>query len=187
MKPFAGLVRILDHSDRQVVENSLSSLTNIIIGGSVIPPKTSQHPYYDAMMGCDGISKIFEIFQGNESKFKKSRSAICIGYLLRYKEIDEYMRKDIISYYKFIICDGKEWIRNTVRIALRGLANNTMNRREIFSNDLLKTITSNIRQPIEGSDERKNEIKLQCEGSCMILYALFYDGQDNEGRWQSIN
>ncbi|KAA6355150.1 MAG: hypothetical protein EZS28_049323, partial [Streblomastix strix] len=62
-----------------------------------------------------------------------------------------------------------------------------MNRREIFSNDLLKSITSNIRQPIEGSDERKNEIKLQCEGSCMILYSLFYDGQDNEGRWQSIN
>ncbi|KAA6402528.1 MAG: hypothetical protein EZS28_001936, partial [Streblomastix strix] len=177
MNPFAGLVRILGHSDHQIVENSLGSLTNIILGGANSTPSAQYHPQYDEIIACNGISKIFEIFQRNESKFQKSRSAICIG------EIDEFMRKDLISYFKFIICDPNDWIRNTVRIALRGLANNTvMNRREIFSNDLLKSITSNIRQPIEGSDERKNEIKLQCEGSCMILYALFYDGQDNEGR-----
>jgi hypothetical protein len=57
--PFPGLLRLLEHTDRFVVDDGIFSIYNILLSGTYTTPDNSPHPHYEAMLKYGGIEKIF--------------------------------------------------------------------------------------------------------------------------------
>ncbi|KAA6373391.1 MAG: hypothetical protein EZS28_031082 [Streblomastix strix] len=84
------------------------------------------------MLECDGINKIFALFQQTEDEYKKNQAAVCIGRLFKSREIENrQMRSEIIAHLKTMINDPDEWNKNQSRFSLKFLAQNAVNRAEI--------------------------------------------------------
>ncbi|KAA6391400.1 MAG: hypothetical protein EZS28_013074 [Streblomastix strix] len=131
-KPFASLLRLLDHTNRYVVDDAIASIINIILGGTNITEISEPHPHYTAMDELGGFDKIFELFNRNLSKYTRDSSAICIGRFFRAQEIpDLVMRQEIIQHLK-TLANGQEGIeKNVAKYTLKGLSQNAVNRVEI--------------------------------------------------------
>ncbi|KAA6385785.1 MAG: hypothetical protein EZS28_018687 [Streblomastix strix] len=133
-KPFPGLLRLLDHTDRFVADDGIVSILNILNGGTKTTPDNSHHPHYETINACGGIQMIIRLFRKNGSKYSKDRAAICIGQLFRAREInDKQMRVEIIRHLKTLVNDSDEWTKKSAKRRLGGLAQNEINKTEIQS------------------------------------------------------
>ncbi|KAA6353601.1 MAG: hypothetical protein EZS28_050872 [Streblomastix strix] len=84
------------------------------------------------MTECDEINKIYELFKRKLDKNITDRAALCLGQLFKARKItDSEMRKTIIKHLKTIVNDEDEWVKDTSRILLEGLAQNGVNKAEI--------------------------------------------------------
>ncbi|KAA6396604.1 MAG: putative MAP kinase kinase family domain protein [Streblomastix strix] len=130
--PYPALVRLLDHSDIQIVKRIITSIHNILSTGVDTTPDTQQHPHFNSFQAYGGIQQIYSLFQQNRDKDTKDTAAICIGHLFRAKEIkDKQMRKEIIGHLKTLVTDSDDWTKNAAKPRLRGLAQNAVNKADI--------------------------------------------------------
>ncbi|KAA6380536.1 MAG: hypothetical protein EZS28_023935, partial [Streblomastix strix] len=107
-------------------------IINILQTGSNTTPVSDPHPHYESLQQCDGIKKIFALFQKNGSRYNRDRSALCIGYLFRAREItDPIMRQEIINHLKNLLNDSSVWVKGTAKDALKYLSLNAVNKTEI--------------------------------------------------------
>ncbi|KAA6403441.1 MAG: hypothetical protein EZS28_001033 [Streblomastix strix] len=131
--PFPALIRILDHPiDESIAGSALTAIHNIIhhVYDSRSPDET--HKYYEAVLVCDGISKMYKLFCTTQVKEIKDSASICIGRLFKSKKIDdEQMRKSIISHLQTLRNDPDENTQMTAINALNFLSKNAANNAEI--------------------------------------------------------
>ncbi|KAA6393975.1 MAG: hypothetical protein EZS28_010502 [Streblomastix strix] len=130
---YPSLIRVLESEDVEVVSDIITSILNIVIAGFNSKDATTQHPHLASVESCDGIQKLFQLFQkDNLNKHIRDTSSICIGYLFRAKEIvNLIMRKQIISHLRSLTQDVDELTKINANIALSHLAINDANRKEI--------------------------------------------------------
>ncbi|KAA6355606.1 MAG: hypothetical protein EZS28_048867 [Streblomastix strix] len=123
--PYQALIRLLDHSDEDIVSDAIGSIYNIQLCGFSTTLSTEQHPHYEEIAVNEGIEKIFNLFQRNVSKTSKDCASICLGHLFRCREItNELMRREIIFHLITLLTDVDIWIKNTSKNALNSLSRN---------------------------------------------------------------
>ncbi|KAA6382455.1 MAG: hypothetical protein EZS28_022018 [Streblomastix strix] len=131
-KPFAGLLRLLNHTERFIISDAICSIYNILTGCYFTTQIQEFHPHYSAIAESGGIEKIFELFNRNLSKYSKDNSALCIGTLFKTHEIsDLVMRQDIIQHLKTLANGPEGFEKRSSNIILKNLARNAVNRTEI--------------------------------------------------------
>ncbi|KAA6373559.1 MAG: hypothetical protein EZS28_030914 [Streblomastix strix] len=131
--PFAGLLKLLVHSNKDVSEYSISSIWNIILAGTYTIPDSTQHPHFDTFATHGGIEKLYQFSNSwNVNDNSKNTAVVCIGYLYRAKQIEkEDMRREIIDQLKELVNYIGDWGKEESRQALRYLAQNPVNKAEI--------------------------------------------------------
>ncbi|KAA6360661.1 MAG: hypothetical protein EZS28_043812 [Streblomastix strix] len=133
--PFPGLLRLLDHTNINVLGYAIAAINNILDAGACTTPMNQPHPHFESINTLGGVEKVFSLFRRNANKYSKDSAAICIGFLFKAKEIvDADMRREIIAHLKMLTNDPDYQINNRAKLALRYLAQNAVNRAEIKSN-----------------------------------------------------
>ncbi|KAA6368938.1 MAG: hypothetical protein EZS28_035535, partial [Streblomastix strix] len=187
-KPYPGLIRLLEHTDDLIASDAIASIFNILAAGSNTPSDTDPHPHFESIQACDGIKKIFALFQKNASKFRRDRSALCIGYLFRAQQItDQIMRNEIISHLKSLLNDSDAWVKGRAKNALKYLAQNEVNRTEILKYIDLKKIEQDLKQPFVGTQQLQKSIIQKQETHLLLLSSVLEFRNDNEFRKQIIS
>ncbi|KAA6400719.1 MAG: hypothetical protein EZS28_003749 [Streblomastix strix] len=186
--PYPGLIRLLEHPDDDIASDAIDSIFNILEVGSITTPDANPHPHYDSLQACDGIKKIFALFQKNGSKYCKDQAALCIGYLFRAQQItDPIMRQVIISHLKSLLCDSEELMKDYTKEALNYLAQNEANRSEILNEAELLKIANNLQRELKGTeDEKKGILKFQ-ETDLLLLSSVLDGREDIQLRSDAIN
>ncbi|KAA6361424.1 MAG: hypothetical protein EZS28_043048, partial [Streblomastix strix] len=127
-QPYPGLMRLFDHQNQLIVDDAVASVFNIVCGGSSSVPETAAHPHYQSMVECEGIKKLYNLFQRSADKYSKDRSALALGKLYRMKEIeDAEMKADIIGHLKSINNDDDAFTKREARAALKEIMQNPEN------------------------------------------------------------
>ncbi|KAA6376817.1 MAG: hypothetical protein EZS28_027656 [Streblomastix strix] len=184
-KPYEGILRLLDHSNIDIVEDSNSSLFFFLLTGASTSLETEKHPHFDAIQQLNGIEKIFELFKRNVSKYSKDRSALSIGYIFRSQQItNSNMRVDIINHIKTVL--SNEALNIKTKTALNYLMNNDVNRSDILKEEVFKQIEQDLQNPIEGTEEEKNLKYQQQENDFLFLTAILEGRNDDELRLRVI-
>ncbi|KAA6378958.1 MAG: hypothetical protein EZS28_025515, partial [Streblomastix strix] len=187
LKPFKGLLRLLDHQSIDIIDDAIDSLFGIIISGANTSQDSDQHPYFSCIEEYDGIWKIYKLFLRNANKNTRDTSAICLGFLFRSCEItDEGMKSKIIAYIKNHINDSDDWNKNQSRRTLKGLSYNAVNRAEILNDEELKKIQHDLKQKLEGNDEIKKSIIQNQEKQIIFLRSVLKDFDDDKLRLRII-
>ncbi|KAA6394036.1 MAG: hypothetical protein EZS28_010437 [Streblomastix strix] len=187
MKPFQGILQLLDHANIDILDDAIDSLFNFLIEGANKSVISKVHPYFDMVQQFNGIEKIFNLFQRNANKNTRDTSAICLGFLFRSREITNVeIKVQIITFLKNHINDKDDWNKNQSRRSLKGLSYNAVNRAEILNDEELKKIEHDLKLPLEESKEnRKSTILIQEYWFLLLLIVL--DGRaDDELRRQII-
>ncbi|KAA6372496.1 MAG: hypothetical protein EZS28_031976, partial [Streblomastix strix] len=187
-KPYPGLIRLLVHTDDDIVNDSISSIFLILQTGSNTTPESDPHPHYESLQESDGIKKIFALFHKNGSRYNRDRSALCIGYLFRAREItDPIMRQEIINHLKSLLSDENAWLKDTAKWRLKYLAQNSTNRSEILNENELKRIKQDLKQSIVGTQEQLKNITQRQETDFLLLSSVLDGREDNELRKRIIS
>ncbi|KAA6343286.1 MAG: hypothetical protein EZS28_052321, partial [Streblomastix strix] len=182
-KPYPGLVRLLEHTDILVASDAIASIFLLLETGSNTSAIADPHPHYESILSCDGIKKIFDLFQKNISKYSRDRTALCIGYLFRARMItDSKMRQEVINHLKSLLCDSNNWVKENSKTALKQLSQNEENRSEILNDEELKRIEKDLKKPCNGTEEQKNQIFQKQENCLLLLSSTLIDLNDNELR-----
>ncbi|KAA6385673.1 MAG: hypothetical protein EZS28_018798 [Streblomastix strix] len=131
--PFAGLLKLLEHSDANIQSNAVSSIWNIILAGAHSTSSTSLHPHFDILATHGGIEKLYQFSNSySANDHSKNIAVVCIGYLYRAKMIEiADMRKAVIDRLKKLINYIGNWGKEESRQALRYLDQNLINKLEI--------------------------------------------------------
>ncbi|KAA6362462.1 MAG: hypothetical protein EZS28_042012 [Streblomastix strix] len=131
-KSYPTLFHLLDHTNFIVLRRTVTSICNILAGGSDTTPINQTHPDFQAIASCGGIDKLYSLFKKNEYEKITNLCALSIGNLFKAKEITNIeMRKDIFAYLKFIYKDPNSAYRSNAKFSLKYLAENSVNRLEI--------------------------------------------------------
>ncbi|KAA6383217.1 MAG: hypothetical protein EZS28_021256 [Streblomastix strix] len=129
-KSFDFLLRLLDHKNTKVVNESINAMVNIMYGGTIGLDENQVHPYYNELISVGGIEKIYSLFKRN-LKTSKDTASKCLGIAFKAQKIeDKTMRKKIITHLKSIFDRNDEEVEH----ALRCLSQNSDNRVEIEKN-----------------------------------------------------
>ncbi|KAA6400033.1 MAG: hypothetical protein EZS28_004441 [Streblomastix strix] len=133
LDPFKGLLNLLNHSNNNIQLQGINSIFNIQTGGSNTTSDSDIHPQFDSIASIGGIEKIYEFMDRKKAdKQDKDLSAITIGQLHRAKKIENIeTSNNVIKHLKSIVNDQDEWTKHNSRIALRYLAQNLNNKKEI--------------------------------------------------------
>ncbi|KAA6397905.1 MAG: putative CAMK family protein kinase [Streblomastix strix] len=132
--PYPSLIRLLTHTDNDFIQTILITIYNLLIAGSNKMPISSPHPHFEAFDEDRGIEKLYSIFKRTDlDKEFKDNVAIIIAQVFKAKEIpnNKLMRTKIISHLKTLIDDPDDWTKQTSRIKLENLDQNSVNHEEI--------------------------------------------------------
>ncbi|KAA6403714.1 MAG: putative NEK/NEK2 protein kinase [Streblomastix strix] len=187
-KPYPGLIRLHEHTDKEIACDAIVSILLILQAGADSTSKSDPHPHYESVQQCDGIKKIFAQFKKNENKYSRDRSALCIGFLFKAREItDQTMRKEIIGHLKILLSGSDAWVKKRAKDALQNLAQNDANRSEILNEDELKRIEQDLKQQIEGTNEQQKSILQRQETDLVLLSTILQGRNDDELRKRIIS
>ncbi|KAA6404371.1 MAG: hypothetical protein EZS28_000106 [Streblomastix strix] len=151
-------------------------------------PKSDPHPHYELIQEIDGIKKIFALFLKNGNKQSRDRSALCIGYLFKAREIaDPIMRQEIINHLKSLLNDENAWVKEGAKYALKYLAQNEQNRSKILNEQELKRVGQDLKQPIDGTEEQQKDITQRQETDLLLLSSVIKGRNDTELRKRIIS
>ncbi|KAA6378824.1 MAG: hypothetical protein EZS28_025649 [Streblomastix strix] len=84
---FKALFRLFDHPNVFIVNRAVVSISNILLAGIDTTLASQPHPHFAYVQGCDGIQKLFALFQKNLSQCSRNFCVICICSLIRAKEL----------------------------------------------------------------------------------------------------
>ncbi|KAA6383818.1 MAG: hypothetical protein EZS28_020656 [Streblomastix strix] len=131
--PYPALIRLLNHPNNDITDDSITSIYNIIIVGINTTSISEKHPHFAEIQSCDGIRKFFDLFKRNDiTKRNKDTTAECIGNLFRAQEIpDKQMKTEIIAHLKALLNSSDDWEKNAAKNAIKYLSQNAANRTEI--------------------------------------------------------
>ncbi|KAA6389971.1 MAG: hypothetical protein EZS28_014502 [Streblomastix strix] len=131
--PYPSLIKLLNHPNNDIIDDSISSIYNIMILGTDTTSISEKHPHFTDIHSCDGFRKLFDLFKRNNiTKHIKDTTAECIGNLFRAQEIpNKEMKTEIIAHLKALLKDPDDWEKNAAKDALQGLSQNAANRTEI--------------------------------------------------------
>ncbi|KAA6381976.1 MAG: hypothetical protein EZS28_022498 [Streblomastix strix] len=131
--PYPALIRLLNHQNIDIADDSITSIFNIMILGTDTTSISEQHPHFVEIQSCDGIRKLFDLFKRNDiTKHIKDTTSRCIGFLFRSQEIpDKQMQTEIIAHLKALLNDSDDWGKNAAKNAIKYLSQNAANRTEI--------------------------------------------------------
>ncbi|KAA6381355.1 MAG: hypothetical protein EZS28_023117 [Streblomastix strix] len=156
-KSFDFLLRLLDHKNLNIINESLNAMVNIIYGGTLGLDESQVHPYYEDLTQAGGIEKIYSLFKRNLSRHSQNSAAICLGIAFKSRIItDENMKLEIITHLKSISYRSDD----EVNLALRCLAQNLDNHVEIVKEESAIDVSDN------DDDKNKNEEKKEIQ--CLI-------------------
>ncbi|KAA6400640.1 MAG: hypothetical protein EZS28_003831 [Streblomastix strix] len=182
-KPYSALFRLIDHSDVFIINRVIGSIFNILIDGSSSTKSTSPHPHIGSIQACDGINKLFSLFDRNMSQYSKDRSSICISHLFRGHEIlNIEQRNKIITHLISIINASDVNSKFDAKDALSYLAQNDANFREILNNFDINKIVNDLNVRIEGKEEQVKWINSQIQDDCIFLLAILEHKEEDQIR-----
>ncbi|KAA6394745.1 MAG: hypothetical protein EZS28_009728 [Streblomastix strix] len=133
MKPFPGLIRLLSHTNTQVLSNAISSINNIVLSGTLTTMPNIPHPHYDSIAAVDGKNQLFNFFKRNNiSKLSKNQASMVIWRIFRQREMTNIEQLQyLVAYLKNSLYEDDDWIKQTSKEGLQNLAQNAKNRSEI--------------------------------------------------------
>ncbi|KAA6367060.1 MAG: hypothetical protein EZS28_037413, partial [Streblomastix strix] len=174
-KPFQGLIRLLDHTDMDIVTSTIDSISNIVNAGSDSTPETKKHPYFEVINSYGGIEKLMKLFRDTHvGLFRKDAAAVCIGKLFRAREIpNSQHRKEIVEHLKNLSLQTDRYWKDDAYAAIQCLSQNKK---------IIKDIMSDLQMMLNGTDEQIREINNRKESICQILYSLLQIRQEYEYR-----
>ncbi|KAA6399980.1 MAG: hypothetical protein EZS28_004489 [Streblomastix strix] len=131
--PYPALIRLLNHPNIDVIDDSITSIYNIIITRTYTTSESEQYPHFTDMQPCDGIRMLFDLFKRNDiTKRIKNITSRCLGNLFRAQQIpDKEMKTKIIAHLKALLKDPDDWEKYAAKNALKYLAQNAVNLAEI--------------------------------------------------------
>ncbi|KAA6378845.1 MAG: hypothetical protein EZS28_025628 [Streblomastix strix] len=131
--PYPALIKLLNHSNNEIVDDSITSIYNILIVGINTTSISEKHPHFAEIQSCDGIRKLFDLFKRNDiTKRNKNITSRCLGNLFRAQEIpNKEMKTEIIAHLKALLNDPDDWEKITAKKTLKGLSQNAANRTEV--------------------------------------------------------
>ncbi|KAA6401905.1 MAG: hypothetical protein EZS28_002572, partial [Streblomastix strix] len=191
-KPYPFLLHLLDHSENEIILNSVNSIFNIL----GFEDKSSQqqqqlqyqHPHFEEVAAISGIEKLYSIFKRKDvNKQVKDKVAICIGILFSSKELQGEMRTEIISHLKTVINSYDSKTRITTRNILEKLAQNSGNYSELLQSIDMKAIAEELKELYEGNEQKKKKTQNKQEGFCILLSTLIKVSKDDQIRKKIIN
>ncbi|KAA6396727.1 MAG: putative NEK/NEK2 protein kinase, partial [Streblomastix strix] len=186
--PYPGLIHLLEHSDDKIANDAIISIFLLLETGTNTNQDNEHHPHFESIQACDGINKIFALFQKNVRKYSRDRSALCIGFLFRAREIaDPIMRQEIISHLKSLLSDSDAWVKERAKDALKYLAQNESNRSEILSEQELKRIEQDLKKPCNGTEEQQKNITQRQENDLLFLSSILEGRNEIELRKRIIS
>ncbi|KAA6361123.1 MAG: hypothetical protein EZS28_043350, partial [Streblomastix strix] len=112
--PYPALIRLLNHPNNDITDDTISSIYNIMILGTDTTSISEKHPHFAEIQSCDGIRKFFDLFKRNDiTKRIKNITSRCLGNLFRAQEIpDKQLRTEIIAHLKALLKDPDDWEKN---------------------------------------------------------------------------
>ncbi|KAA6388176.1 MAG: putative AUR protein kinase [Streblomastix strix] len=179
-----GLFRLLDHKNIDIVRFSIKSIETVLSSSIVVSEDSQPHPFYNSISKCFGPKKLFTLIKRSDvDKTIKDLTAICFVKIFIRSDIpDKSWKQTFISHIKSIICDSDEQTKLKSRAALRYLAYNTENHTEILKGDFLKHIVTDLKRPLQGTEEEKKEIQQLQEYECVLIQAMIKDNEDKKTR-----
>ncbi|KAA6379436.1 MAG: hypothetical protein EZS28_025036 [Streblomastix strix] len=131
--PYPALIRLLNHQNIDIADDTITSIYNILILGTDTPSISEKHPHFTDIHSCDGIRKLFDLFKRNDiTKRINNITSRCLGNLFRAQEIpDKQLRTEIIAHLKALLKDPDDWEKNAAKKAIKYLSQNDVNRTEI--------------------------------------------------------
>ncbi|KAA6393425.1 MAG: hypothetical protein EZS28_011048 [Streblomastix strix] len=141
LNPYPGLIRLLDHSDENVVSDAISSIYNLLQCGTDTTPSDLLHPHFEKISAA-GIEKLLELFQkSNQNTKVKDKIALCIGRLFRAKEIqNQQMKEQVIGYLISLLYVPDQWAIDQSQIVCMGLVQNEDHPDENVVSDSISSI-----------------------------------------------
>ncbi|KAA6376702.1 MAG: hypothetical protein EZS28_027771, partial [Streblomastix strix] len=183
-KPYFLLLRLLNHSDNQVINNAILSISNLLAYGCDTTPVSQPHPHFAEMEQNNGTKQLFSLFKtSNIENYARDTAAICIGRLYKAKDIPMLsMRVEIIQHLKNLLGSANENISINSKYSLSDLTQSIQNHKQLMRMIDLKQIAEEIRRPFVGQPDQKREILNIQHGQCSLLYALTENRKDDDLR-----
>ncbi|KAA6390335.1 MAG: hypothetical protein EZS28_014139 [Streblomastix strix] len=142
LKPYNSLIRLLDHSDKQVVNNSFSTIYMILYQAANQTPIKTCHPHFQALSDCQGIEKLFDLFINKRTSVL---IGFCIGIVFRGRMIqDPAMRTELINFIKSQIINPDTITNGIAKLVLSYLSLNA----EKFMIPLIHLLDCNIKKGV---------------------------------------
>ncbi|KAA6393593.1 MAG: hypothetical protein EZS28_010878 [Streblomastix strix] len=185
--PYLALLKLLNHPNIFIVNRAISSIYNILLFR--IPAGDSiSHPHFGSMEACQGIQKLFTLYQRNLNKHTKDFAALTIAQTFKARELPSgQIRHEIITHLIQLLSGEDDFSRKASKQNLQGLSQNAVNLTEIMDAVDLQSITNNLRRPLIGNEEEKRIILLQQEGNCDLLSVILEKRKNDELRKTIIN
>ncbi|KAA6388008.1 MAG: hypothetical protein EZS28_016465 [Streblomastix strix] len=142
--PFKGLIRLLDHSDKKVVDNSINSIFNILNPKTNSTSDQTHNQHFNALSKCQGIERLFDLFRKEETnQNSKMGLSFCIGIAFRGRMIENpAMRVEIINYIKDLINNSDISTSRNAKFVLSYISLNAGNHDDILKNNFLANVNT---------------------------------------------
>ncbi|KAA6314393.1 MAG: hypothetical protein EZS28_055591, partial [Streblomastix strix] len=110
--PYPGLIRLLEHKDKQVFTYANQLISIFLMDGLYATQTSIPHPQYEQFDANNGIKKVSTLFKKSKLKETKDMCCIWLGYIYKARDItDSNMRKEIIHHLITIADDEDDWVR----------------------------------------------------------------------------
>ncbi|KAA6382908.1 MAG: hypothetical protein EZS28_021565 [Streblomastix strix] len=78
-QPFPVLLQLIEHSDINIVSDTICSIYNLLRSQTNTTQSNSQHPQFEIISSAGGIEKLYKLFSRNDQdKNVKDKAALCI-------------------------------------------------------------------------------------------------------------
>ncbi|KAA6403154.1 MAG: hypothetical protein EZS28_001323 [Streblomastix strix] len=155
--PYPVLLNLLQNKNINIVQDSITSINNILAAGFNTTPSTSVHPHFESISDIKGIEKLFSLFMRNVSERTKYLSGFCLGSIFRNREIiDPEMKKQLMSYIYPLINSNDTLTQNSAKKVFKGLILN----KNVYTKDTAAICIGKLykSQIIENAEMRKQII-----------------------------
>ncbi|KAA6397324.1 MAG: hypothetical protein EZS28_007153 [Streblomastix strix] len=188
MKPYGGLIRLLDHSDIRFRDYAIHSIYAILLIGARQSKAIMIHPHAQLINQYIGCYKIYELFQRENRQITKDLSAVSIGLIYQAQEIpNQTMKQDIIAHLKSMLSTQNPYYREVAYQTLQGLSKNADNFKEIMRDVDFDDIADDMNILQVGTEVQINKINSLQIKHCLLLSVILERRKATEMRQNIID